>query len=442
MIVCITAPEFEMPFGGETGGDYSIDGVSSSSVFNPANEGTGEHICRYWVTNQWGCTDTAEMKILVIDSFYAWIDTLDFICHLPGTILYAHVSDTGCFHYEWSTNETTDSIVVTQSGTYWLKVLNCLGGCMDSVGIDVYMTDFCDDSIPADWTSAKRFPLPNWSGSYKKLSDITKIVDADLIISQGFTLHLENVDFIMRNCSKIIVERGAKLIIDSSCIGSCDWEGIEVQGNIDGCSDDTTYSQGYLKITNSTITGANIAIYAGKRDRSGRDVFYGGGIVHAHHNHFENNYVDIMIQEWAFNMICACSTSSGQAFHHEIVSNYFGPLKGSYVCSDFVDPVIEEVNNFYDTFAGPSTACNFPYNADPLIRCHIIDLSPYPDIFWSNQPPSLPPAWQVLNGACCRALWDSRYLPFVNGNNCTYNNTFFDGCKNQIQGNFYHDHTK
>jgi len=298
--------------------------------------------------------------------------------------------------------------------------------------------------LQADYSSPLKFPLGDMTSKRYVFRNVTMVFDADLIISQGFTLHLQNVDFIMRNCSKIIVERGAKLIIDSSCIGSCDWEGIEVQGNIDGCSDDTVNSQGYLKISNSVITGANVAIYAGKRDRSSRDVFYGGGIVHAYNNHFENNYVDIMIQEWAFNAICNCQNNppeSGEAFHHEIDSNYFGPLKGSYVCSDFVDPVIDEVNNF-DFNQLICDQCDIWRNALPLVRCHIIDLSPYPDLFWSNQPPSLPPAWQVLNGYCCKALWESRYLPFVNGNNCTYDNTFTNPCKNQIQGNKYHDYTR
>lgn len=75
-------------------------------------------------------------------------------------------------------------------------------------------------------------------------------------------------------------------------------------------------------------------------------------------------------------------------------------------------------------------------------ECHIIDLSPYPDIFWSIQPPPVWPNWQYLYGACCKALWESRYTPYIGGMNCTYDNTFTNSCKNQIQGNKYHDHTR
>jgi|GEM_PF-1846678 len=423
-----------------TGGTWY--NTTNDSLFDPSSQGAGYHQVRYVYTDEHGCTDSAKVGIEVMDTFTAYISYESLsLCNMNEYELTARTTDNGDFNYYWNTGDTTQKISVMVADTYYVYVRDKYTDCMDSAGIQVLFTDYCDEGIEADITTEKRFPLPGWSGSYKKLSNITKIIDADLIISQGFTLHLQNVDFIMRNCSKIIVERGGKLIIDSSCIGSCDWEGIEVQGNIDGCSDDTVNSQGYLKISNSVITGANVAIYAGKRDRSGRDVFYGGGIVHAYNNHFENNYVDIMIQEWAFNMICACSTLSGKAFHHEIVSNYFGPLKGSYVCSDFVDPVIDEVNNYYG-YQQPVTNCIYYQNALPLERCHIIDLSPYPDLFWSNQPIPQWPMWQYLNSVCCKALWDSRYLPFINGNNCTYDNTFTNPCKNQAQGNKYHDYTR
>ena len=127
----------------------------------------------------------------------------------------------------------------------------------------------------------------------------------DIIVKSGVTLtikcHLEMTDF-----TKIIIERGARLVVDSATItNGCDgqWGGIEVWGNadkmqpalsavLDGSYPASSEDQGVVIIKNeSLIENAANAVTLSKRDcgEACLDLDYTGGVVYAENSQFYNN---------------------------------------------------------------------------------------------------------------------------------------------------------
>jgi hypothetical protein len=136
-----------------------------------------------------------------------------------------------------------------------------------------------------------------------------KIVAKKLTIQSGGTLTIQGKVNLGPN-AKIVVERGAKLILDgctltTGCFDSM-WYGIEVWGN-PSVDQRTTASHGWLEIKNGTIIEhAKNAIYTGRLDGNMDWVWThtGGGIVQATGCTFKNNGRSVEIM----------------AFHNPVVS--------------------------------------------------------------------------------------------------------------------------
>jgi hypothetical protein len=227
----------------------------------------------------------------------------------------------------------------------------------------------------------------------------------------------------MRNCSKIIVERGGYLEIENSEVGLCDWQGIEVWGNYDACPTDLTW-QGQLIMNNSKLNHADIGILVGKSDPSGApyyDYTYCGGIIQVTHDTFEDNYIHILHEDWNIAAICSCGTGGAAIarFQHKIHYNHFGCLADTINCIDRMGYLarLNWVKNNAQTFI---------FSTNPQIpmfqsRCHIIDLAAYKgyaarfggyavcpvSIFKSNNP---------------------SLHPDGNNKNATYDNTYDTDC--------------
>jgi hypothetical protein len=236
----------------------------------------------------------------------------------------------------------------------------------------------------------------------------------------------------MRDCSKIIVERGGNLIISGSKIGQCSWEGIEVHGNYDACGDDT-YNHGELTMTESTITNANIGVFAGKRSGLAHDREYSGGILTINGCTFENNSVDIMFSEWSFVGICVCGDDDGKKWQSSITGNTFNALADVPFCTEdasaFGDNYVDHMLEYYQWFYNNYSA-EYPLLQPVPDRCHIIDLSPFVDV-WLYELQCDP----LLDCPefCPRAAWFSGVSGCITGSN-----TYSEPCMNFFPSTQYH----
>jgi hypothetical protein len=138
-------------------------------------------------------------------------------------------------------------------------------------------------------------------GHTETVWDEIKYINANIIIKTGSQLTLECKLFLGLE-KRIIVERGAKLYVNSGTISSlCDgfWDGIHVHGNV--YKEQPIYSTqfnalaaddaGIVEISNaSLIENARIAISTDAPGMSYPDqVARWGGVVHVQESRFENN---------------------------------------------------------------------------------------------------------------------------------------------------------
>ncbi len=125
--VCYTAPSFVLTGGSPPGGTYSGTGVSSGQ-FIPTLAGPGTHTITYTYSN--GCTAAATQQITVAP----WITVAlgPDVTQCGGTVT-LNAGNTG-YNFLWSNSATTQSIVVTTTGTYSVVVTNPTNGC---TGTDV-----------------------------------------------------------------------------------------------------------------------------------------------------------------------------------------------------------------------------------------------------------------------------------------------------------------
>jgi hypothetical protein len=232
----------------------------------------------------------------------------------------------------------------------------------------------------------------------------------------------------MQNCARIIVEGGAELKIDSCQIGFCRWEGIEVWGNIDACSDEWL-AQGRLYMENTELTCANVGVLSGGRDYSNGIKFtfaFIGGVMHLTNNHFKANYVDVLFTPDSYLGICKCNPplGDGRKMQSSITNNFFDTLANTYICHDFVDPLLTGLNGYFN---GSPLLCFPPKwnnSPPPPDRCHIIDLSPYIEYFIY-----LPGSPLICGDACTRKAWeDSKH----NSGETAVNNSYIGRSFNNI----------
>lgn len=123
-------------------------------------------------------------------------------------------------------------------------------------------------------------------------SDDKANIAGNLVIRANAELRLSNMELYMQPGSQIIVEKGARLDINSSKIHGCGqsiWKGIEVLG--DEKMLQSHADQGVLTITNSTIADAQYAVALGDRDDDTHEWItgFGGGKLSASGVTFSRN---------------------------------------------------------------------------------------------------------------------------------------------------------
>lgn len=134
-----------------------------------------------------------------------------------------------------------------------------------------------------------------------QLWEYGKVIKGDITVKSGNTLTIKCL-VIMPINGKIIVEKGAKLVVDggvittkhASCNGKDYWTGIEVLGN--PSLTQSAANQGVLELKNNAIIEyANNAIVTGPNG----DATKGGGIIKADNTTFRNNRRSVELLPYA-----------------------------------------------------------------------------------------------------------------------------------------------
>ncbi|PCJ65666.1 MAG: hypothetical protein COA58_09685 [Bacteroidetes bacterium] len=131
---------------------------------------------------------------------------------------------------------------------------------------------------------------------------VIKIINQDIIVKSGFSLTIKS-EIVVPSYVKVIVEKGAKLIIDGGKITTrCNdqWAGIYVEGD-KTLAQFPFSNQGYLEIKNSgTIEHAKTAVTLCGLDVNGNEDHHkSGGILFAEDAQFIDNWRDVSFVGYA-----------------------------------------------------------------------------------------------------------------------------------------------
>ena len=134
--------------GGNGTGDWSGTGVTDvvNGIFDPVLAGAGAHIITFHYLDD-GCDFLESITINVADPPVAFVSNTSFILTCAGgnlLLLDGSGSSGGNLSYEWTTDdgvfimgELTPIAEVAAPGTYQLKVIHNLSGCVDSTSVTV-----------------------------------------------------------------------------------------------------------------------------------------------------------------------------------------------------------------------------------------------------------------------------------------------------------------
>ncbi len=158
----------------------------------------------------------------------------------------------------------------------------------------------CLDNVVFDHTNWQPNESVQYSGQTIKVKNL-------ILVKPGVELKLTGVRLEMGKDAKIIVERGASIVLENSVItttscGGYVWEGIEVWGSGDWVDQFAIVSTlgkiGSLYMVNSTIEHADEAISVTKKKGMGFfeiESSFNGGYIEINNSTFRNNYTSINI---------------------------------------------------------------------------------------------------------------------------------------------------
>jgi|GEM_PF-1063259 len=183
----------------------------------------------------------------------------------------------------------------------------------------------------------------------------------NVIVPTGNTYTIYGTLKMAADC-KIIVEPGAKLIVDGGTITkACPdlWDGIEVWGNSNAVQD--TINQGWVILKNqATIQYAKQGITAGKLGYAIVDLNFTGGVIQADDAQFKNNTTSIALLpyphvEYRFALVHNKSYFKNCTFTYDSTYYFFNDRPTAHVQLTDVKGVLFEGNVFENTVS-PSFA--------------------------------------------------------------------------------------
>lgn len=331
---CITHSLVNIPLHTQSTipGTWSIN--ANNGEFDPSAAGAGVHTVSYTITDTvTGCTYTAYAKVYVGQQFSAsYSSTGPAGWQCEGKIV-MHEATNG-YRFLWENIATQEVISRTAiaglqaNGSYNLYVWDSIGNCPPGfTNINIDYTSCCEVTDPNQEALIEEFfevltDEPNSNNQYyvpkyidMDISNKVWYFDKPIIVPREFTLNIIDCDFLMKSCTKILVENGAILNIQNSEIGYCGWQGIEAGGWYDCCQTQNfncnlgngCYSSSEVYVNNSKIHYADVAVMAGYKEDytllncSSTNILKdvsGGAFVELTNSIFSRNYIDVLFREY------------------------------------------------------------------------------------------------------------------------------------------------
>ena len=203
-------------------------------------------------------------------------------------------------------------------------------------GYEVYMWDIGGDANSIEWGSFRHdnYNTGNYDSVEPCFTDNNTItvsstttwadsrnVYSDIRVESGSTLTVEG-NLGMAASTRIIVERGAKLIVDGAVIkGICNdpWNGIQVWGNSNknqsAVAGNGYPEQGQVELYNATIMDAEKAVFAGYElpappDGGQSASDFNGGIIIADNTTFKNSCTALEFNTYSYDSYSGCTECS------------------------------------------------------------------------------------------------------------------------------------
>jgi hypothetical protein len=230
---------------------------------------------------------------------------------------------------------TDAGVYVKEENDHWYKYSN--GNDLPNVRCTELKINYCINKL-----RVATYGRGVWEGDLEPPTTMSETVISDneswtfnhnlhgnLRIQNGGVLTVTGCTVNMPPESKVIVEPGAKLIINRKAkfTNSCGqfWEGIEVWGNNQELQSD--YYQGVIDISDGTIENAKIGVLIGKRtcqDCTTFDDSKTGGIIFSDVATFQNNNIGIYIRPYTtYEYTCALKQCKFQNTTDNIDINQF-----------------------------------------------------------------------------------------------------------------------
>ncbi|MBK9148229.1 MAG: T9SS type A sorting domain-containing protein [Flavobacteriales bacterium] len=281
---------------------YSISNAFGYSDLSGTLQTCLEQFNHDWPnTNQYDywSTDTYVNKLSLADGSIMWKTKFDSEPGDEGTCFPGDIRKQECMYR------------ITESADGGLVVSGNTSHNFDDAYLVKLLPD-CQSRIDYDFTVMEA--LSDDTHTYTLQGDETwnsdKNIVGTILIPDGITLTISNCTIRFADTeqlawpTRIVVERGGKLIVEDATLTSIDecpnslWDGIELRGNY--FAQQTQANQGYLDLNNSTISNARTGVFTARGDFNdplGAIIKEStGGIVSAQDSRFLNNIHDVVFR--------------------------------------------------------------------------------------------------------------------------------------------------
>lgn len=216
------------------------------------------------------------------------------------------------FTYNWSSNNNT-ILTPSTSVNSNVSVATNLMPILNSISVTIIDENGCNgvgNVVVEVLCNANGTDIENYEYSNETtISNGVFISKQDIIVKNGATLNIRNATIYFYPCTRLVVERGARLIVDDSKLATCGnftWLGIEAHGLKFSDRDvinNLKFGSSYVKLNRTRIFMAEIGILAGKRDFTANvyNQNYGGAILNISYSIFNNNKCHLALTQFEYD---------------------------------------------------------------------------------------------------------------------------------------------